>query len=73
MTVGFEKALLMQNSLNIGYSEVIDTYVYKIGIAAQGASFSYPSAIGIVQAVINFILVFTVNKISAKVSETSLW
>ncbi len=73
MTVGFEKTLLMQNSLNIGYSEVIDTYVYKIGIAAQGASFSYPSAIGIVQAIINFILVFTVNKISARVSETSLW
>lgn len=73
MTVGYEKSLLMQNSLNIGYSEVIDTYVYKIGIAAQGASFSYPSAIGIVQSVITFILVFTVNKISAKISETSLW
>lgn len=73
MTVGYEKSLLMQNSLNIGYSEVIDTYVYKIGIAAQGASFSYPSAIGIVQSVITFILVFVVNKISAKVSETSLW
>ncbi len=73
MTVGYEKSLLMQNSLNIGYSEVIDTYVYKIGIAAQGASFSYPSAIGIVQSVITFILVFIVNKISAKVSETSLW
>lgn len=73
MSVGYEKSLLMQNSLNIGYSEVIDTYVYKIGIAAQGASFSYPSAIGIVQSVITFILVFVVNKISAKISETSLW
>ncbi len=73
MSVGFEKALLMQNSINIGYSQVIDTYVYEIGIASQGASFSYPSAIGLVQAIINFILVFTVNKISGKVSETSLW
>jgi len=73
MTIGFEKVLLMQNSLNLQYSEVIDTYVYKIGIASQGASFSYPSAIGLIQAIINFILVFIVNKISASVSETSLW
>ena len=73
MSVGYEKVLLMQNSLNINYSEVIDTYVYKIGIATQGGSFSYPAAIGLVQSIISFILVVTVNKLSTKISETSLW
>ena len=73
MTIGYEKVFLMQNALNIQYSEVIDTYVYKIGIGQQGSNFSYPSAIGLVQSVVTFVLVFAVNKISEKISETSLW
>ena len=73
LSVGYEKVLLMQNSINMQYSQVIDTYVYKIGIATQGASFSYPAAIGLIQSVITFVLVIIANKISDKVSETSLW
>jgi ABC-type polysaccharide transport system permease subunit len=73
MSLGFEKILLMQNSLNLGASEVIQTYVYKIGIAGGSGNFSYPSAIGLFQSVINLILLISVNKIAKKVSETSLW
>lgn len=73
MTLGFEKAYLMQNTMNTGTSEIIDTYVYKIGLASQSANFSYSSAIGLFQSVIGFILTLTVNKIANKLTETSLW
>ena len=61
----------MQNDLNIMSSEVISTYVYKIGLTQQ--QFSYSAAIGLFNNVINFILLITVNKISAKLSGSSLW
>lgn len=73
MTLGFEKAYLMQNTMNTGTSEIIDTYVYKIGLASQSANFSYSSAIGLFQSAIGFILTLTVNKIANKLTETSLW
>ncbi len=71
MGVGFEKIYLMQNSLNISSSEVISTYVYKVGLV--GANFSFSSAVGLFNSVINLILLLIVNAISRKVSETSLW
>jgi putative aldouronate transport system permease protein len=71
MNVGFEKAYLMQNGVNISSSEIISTYVYKIGIL--GAQFSYSTAIGLFNNVINFILLLTVNKVASRTSETSLW
>ena len=71
MSVGYEKVFLMQNDLNIMSSEVISTYVYKIGLTQQ--QFSYSAAIGLFNNVINFILLITVNKISAKLSGSSLW
>lgn len=74
MTIGFEKVYLMQNSMNLSASEIISTYVYQVGLSAKGVGdFSYATAIGLFNNVINFILVMTVNKISKKVSETSLW
>lgn len=73
-SLGYEKILLLQNSLNLSTSQVITTYVYEMGLAGSGASnFSYATAIGMFNSVIQFILVVTVNKISKKVSETSLW
>ena len=57
--VGFEKIYLMQNPLNMEVSEVISTYVYKVGI--QGAKFSYTTAIGLFNSVINFLLLLIVN------------
>lgn len=74
LTLGFEKIFLMQNSLNISASQVVSTYVYEMGISGEGAgNFSYATAIGMFNNVIQFILVIIVNKISKKVSETSLW
>jgi len=74
MSVGFEKAFLMQNSLNLRTSELISTFVYKQGLAAGGPTdFSYAAAIGLFNSVINLIMIITVNKIANKLSETSLW
>lgn len=73
MSVGFEKAYLMQNSLNLETSEVISTYVYKVGLASSTTNFSYSTAIGLFNSVINLILITVVNKIAGRVGETSLW
>ncbi len=69
--VGFEKVYLMQNNLNITSSEVISTYVYKIGMLSSQYSFS--SAINLANTIINFILLIMVNQISKKYSKNSLW
>ena len=61
----------MQNSLNSSVSEVISTYVYKIGL--KDAQYSFSAAVGMFNSVINFILLVLVNGISRRVSETSLW
>jgi putative aldouronate transport system permease protein len=71
MSVGFEKAFLMQNSLNLSTSEIISTYVYKIGL--KNAQYSFTTAIGLFNSVINLILLLFVNKISKKVSDVSLF
>lgn len=71
LSVGYEKVYLMQNNLNIGKSEVISTYVYKMGL--QQMRYSYSTAIGLFNNVINFTLLVTVNKISKKLSGTGLW
>ena len=68
---GFEKVFLMQNALNLPVSEVISTYVYKIGIISN--QFSYSAAIGLFNTVINFIFLYVVNALSRKYSDISLW
>ena len=73
MNVGFEKAYLMQNTLNMDASEVISTYVYKVGLASAAADFSYSTAIGLFNSVINLVMISTVNAISNKLSDTSIW
>jgi len=71
MNVGFEKVFLMQNDLNLSTSDVISTYVYRSGI--QRADFSFASAVGLFNSVINFCLILIVNTIARKVSDTSLF
>ncbi len=75
MNVGFEKAFLMQNNLNLSASEIISTYVYKTGIGGTGmrSDFSYGAAIGLFNSVVNFTLVLTVNKIAQMLKQNSLW
>ncbi|WP_237449167.1 sugar ABC transporter permease [Paenibacillus sp. OT2-17] len=71
MGIGFEKAFLMQNDLNYSTSNIIPTYVYEIGI--QKAQYSFSTAIGLFNSVVNIILIITVNRIAKKLTETSLW
>lgn len=71
MNVGFEKVYLLQNPLNLGTSEVISTYLYKKGII--NANYSYSTAIGLFNSVINFGMVLLSNTISRKAGEISMW
>lgn len=71
LMVGFEKVYLMQNNLNLASSEIITTYVYKMGILNQ--NFSYGAAIGLFNTVVNFALLIAVNKISQRATGNSLW
>lgn len=71
LSTGFEKIFLMQNSLNLPVTEVIATYVYKIGIVSN--QFSYAAAIGLFNTVINFIFLFAVNAIAKRASNMSLF
>lgn len=73
MGVGFEKVYLMQNNMNLIKSEIIATYVYKVGMT-PGGSFSYASAIGLFNSVVNCLMLILVNGISRKFNEGgSLW
>ncbi|MEH7119811.1 ABC transporter permease subunit [Neobacillus vireti] len=71
LNTGFEKIFLMQNPLNLPVSEVIATYVYKIGIISS--QFSYSAAIGLFNTLINFIFLLAMNTIAKKFSNISLW
>lgn len=68
MSVGYEKTLLMQNDLNLAYSEIISTYTYKVGLASGITDFSLSTAIGMFNSVINFILLIIANFGSKKMS-----
>ena len=71
MSVGYDKILLLYNSGIYETADVISTFVYRKGIVES--NFSFSAAVGIFNSLVNFALVVTVNKISDKVSETSLW
>lgn len=71
MNVGFQKAFLMQNAITENSQEIISTYVYKVGIVNN--QYSYSTAIGLFNSVINVILLIAVNKVVKKLSENSLW
>lgn len=71
LSVGSEKVLLLYNPTTYSTADVISTFVYRKGILE--GSFSYSTAVGLFNSIVNFGLVFLVNKISAKVSENSLW
>jgi len=73
LNFGYEKIYLMQNATNLKVSEVIATYVYKVGINALIPQYSYSTAIGLFIAIISTILVVSSNKISSYLGETALW
>lgn len=71
MSVGFEKVFLLQNMLNLSTSEVISTYVYKIGLV--NTNYSFGVAVGLFNSVVGFILIFTTNVLARKFSDSSLF
>jgi putative aldouronate transport system permease protein len=71
MGVGFEKIYLLQNQRNLLVSEVIATYVYKVGLIH--AQYSFSAAVGFFNNAVNFIILVLVNQIARKLSENSLW
>lgn len=71
MNVGYEKAFLMQNNMNTTVSELISTYVYKVGL--QQAQYSFATAVGLFNSVCNFILLVIVNFAARKFSSISVF
>ena len=71
MNVGFEKVFLMQNDLNMSTSEIIATYVYKMGL--RNSQYAVSTAVNLFNKLINFGLLLLVNCITRKLGETSLW
>ena len=71
MNIGFEKIFLMQNPMNLNTSEIISTYVYKIGLI--NTDYSLATAIGLFNSVINLVLILIVNKLAKKYSEVGLF
>jgi len=73
LDTGFEKVLLLQNPLNLRTSEVIDTYVYRVGLATTVPNFSYAAAIGLFKAIIGLILIVATNQLAKRLKAQSLW
>lgn len=71
LNVGYEKVYLLQNSLNMSASDVISTYVYRVGLVDMNYSFS--TAVNLFQSVISLLLMAIVNSIARKASDYSLW
>ena len=71
LSVGYEKVYLLQNGMNLGVSEIISTYVYKTGI--RSAQYSFATAVGLFNSVINLILLIFANLVAKKTTETSLF
>ncbi|TCC32127.1 ABC transporter permease [Kribbella sindirgiensis] len=71
MAIGFEKAFLLQNPLNLSESEIIATYVYKTGLL--NADFSMATAVGLFNSVINLALLLIVNVIAKRITGNGLW
>lgn len=67
MSIGFEKAYLMQTAMNLPTSEILPTYVYKVGL--QGGDYAYSAAVGLFNTVINLVLILFVNKIVKKLND----
>ena len=71
MSVGYEKIILLYSPATYEVADVISSYVYRMGI--MGSRYSYSAAVGLFQSVINIIILFIANKVSDKMTETSLF
>jgi putative aldouronate transport system permease protein len=71
MAIGFEKAFLLQNPLNLSTAEIIPTYVYKVGLI--NADFSQATAIGLLNSVVNLCLLLFVNFVAKRITGSGVW
>ena len=71
LNVGFEKVLLLQNSANTSTSDILSTYVYRMGI--ENMKYSFASAVGLFNNIVGLIILVFFNKLSRKLADTSLW
>lgn len=72
MSMGFERVFLMQTDLNLTASEIVATYVYKVGLTGM-PDYSYSTAINLFNSAINMLLIYLSNRIAKKVDGTSLF
>ena len=73
LEIAFEKVYLMQSPLNLSVSEVINTYVYKVGLLSPILDFSYSTAIGLLKGVVGLLLMIAVNHAARRLTENSVW
>ena len=73
LEVAFEKVYLMQSPLNLGVAEVINTYVYKVGLLSPILDFSYSTAIGLMKGIVGLLLLIAVNNAARRLTENSVW
>ena len=73
LNISFEKIYLMQNPINIRVSEVISTYVYKVGQLSHVLDFSYATAIGLLQGVVSLFLIVSVNRLAGRLTGHGIW
>ena len=71
MSIGYEKTILLYNSAVWDTADIISSYVYRVGLLDQ--NWSYSTAIGLFNSVINLLLLVIANKLSKKLADTSLW
>ena len=71
MNLGMQKAYLMQNAQNLAASEIISTYIYKVGLI--NAQYSYSAAINLFNNIVNIFLLVTCNALAKRVTKNSLW
>lgn len=73
LSSGFEKVLLMQNPLNLDVSQVLDTYVYQVGLNSTVPQFSYATAIGIFKSVIALVMILVANALARRIAKQGLF
>lgn len=75
LNVGYEKIILLYNQATFETADVISTFVYRRGLLAEGGAnqWSYSTAVGLFNSVINFILIIMANRLSRRLTDTSLW
>ena len=73
LEVSFEKVYLMQSPLNLSVSEVINTYVYKVGLLSPILDFSYSTAIGLLKGFVGLLLLIAVNHAARRMTNNSVW